>query len=448
MYNQIMSSFLAIPYYDIINFLKSHNNPIPILIDDAYREAWNVLINNPNIDRCTFINDYLIAHKLVVEIPIYRSSYILSSNDEELSSLSNLLLLTEINRERIIRILSYLNKLDADVSVFTKVPDDILGLIFSFVNHHTIKSVRYISKQFNSYYESENYDNMLRLSPIKMELNYKKYAKFQLMNIFLMKDQRHIYVEEVYILILTYNDNLYLLERSISKFNRKILMIMNNVAEIICIKGSDVKLINDKKENNYLFHGSLDHASGECISKVELINESERESMQEMYIKVFRLQNQCCINSKGFLCNLKGDPFQQFSNKCYIEKSGDLFLDDAGRIYALDYYFDHFAGFVLKNVRAISSLRNIISITGECKHHLTLDNKGNIYYFWYQRGIFRELKMISGIRKFIEISVNEDHGVAIDDFGRLYLFELEYIFEKNGIIEDEHMIENFNVFVF
>ena len=115
--------------HDAKLFLSINNQYIPKEESDIYTMTW-ILIKS-----CSYklipnsIHDFVIADNLKDnDLLIYKTSYILAASDNELIDLTHKLQLPVVFRNRIIRILGYLNKLDNDISI---LPDDIIKCIFA-----------------------------------------------------------------------------------------------------------------------------------------------------------------------------------------------------------------------------------------------------------------------------------------------------------------------------
>src|SRR5579871_3391044 len=102
-------SFTDIPLEDINTFLSS--NHIEVEDSDPYRTTLNSLLSENFYSIPDGISDWIIAYNIgKSQIPIaeYAMSTILFASDNDLQKLSQLLELPEVNKERIIRILTYL----------------------------------------------------------------------------------------------------------------------------------------------------------------------------------------------------------------------------------------------------------------------------------------------------------------------------------------------------
>ena len=159
-----MTSFTSIPVSDINKFLSSYNLPI---IESNYLTAWNILKSNPNLTIPDSIADYIISLNLFtnkIKIPTYDTSKILLANDKDLYELSHLLTLSNTNKERIIRILGYLHKLNNDMNIFDILPQEILQDIISRIDCQSIPLMYELSSKFSQL----NFDNALKINLLKV----------------------------------------------------------------------------------------------------------------------------------------------------------------------------------------------------------------------------------------------------------------------------------------
>src|SRR5688572_1348545 len=114
-----MASFYSIPYFDIISFLNEKEQLVSDNKETNYLTVWTLISSNPGIEiKQASIVDFVIAYNLslkgIQSLP-YKASIILTSPDKNLRALTEMLNLDSVDKERIIRILSYLNFLDNDI---------------------------------------------------------------------------------------------------------------------------------------------------------------------------------------------------------------------------------------------------------------------------------------------------------------------------------------------
>lgn len=168
--------FTSIPLDDIIYFLSKNNQPIPLNINDSYVSALKLIGSNtrpfiPNNPSDLLINyessnmpnsiiDWITIYNLAISniisgkhlsFPIRNASTILTSDDRDLQKLADSLSLQSVNKERIIRKLSYMNRLNNDMNVFDILSADILTYILSSLDYKTISIMRKISLKFYKY---------------------------------------------------------------------------------------------------------------------------------------------------------------------------------------------------------------------------------------------------------------------------------------------------------
>jgi alpha-tubulin suppressor-like RCC1 family protein len=158
----LADNFVTIPLEVIKNFLEYHSLNVPRDIKEIYQVAWEYLNHLPGLVIPFLpINDFVLARNLEGQISArHSSSSILNSNEKELRDLARSLGLPEvsrhldfgdqtINRERIIRILGYLNLLDNDGSVFDLLPKDILKIIGQHLDYCSLGFFSRISRRFH-----------------------------------------------------------------------------------------------------------------------------------------------------------------------------------------------------------------------------------------------------------------------------------------------------------
>lgn len=162
-----------IPFEDITYFLSENNQVVPKNKEQAYSNAWALIESGNATDAPPSVTDWIIARNLIstgIIIPKYKASKILTSSDQNLKALANILSLPlPIDKESMIRILGYLNKLDNDMSVFDTLPDDALESILRNLDCKSIFLMCNMSKRLTNFCTSE------KLSPIlseKLDVGY------------------------------------------------------------------------------------------------------------------------------------------------------------------------------------------------------------------------------------------------------------------------------------
>jgi alpha-tubulin suppressor-like RCC1 family protein len=165
-----VSTFTTIPFEDIKEFLGPSFSGLFDNPDWTYQVAREHLLERrPDrwVQSLSLI-DYLLAQQYRGSIKIkYLASSILQRPEKELSKLARSLGLNEINRERIIRILGFLNLLDNDLSVFDRLPWEILVLIGSSLNCRSLSFFTRISRRFRDLAEGK----LVGMIQTKLHLN-------------------------------------------------------------------------------------------------------------------------------------------------------------------------------------------------------------------------------------------------------------------------------------
>lgn len=167
---QIPPTFLTIPLEEINKFMRQYKQAIPAGYKEPeksemkYRLVWQyileyIVLGRPILSDAGYffpsvhISDYITTYDLRNKITKkYSASSILHSSDFNLSELSRSLGLLYPSKERIIRILGYLNLLDQDMSVFDLLPKDILWLIGIKLDFTSLGAFGRISRRFNEFF--------------------------------------------------------------------------------------------------------------------------------------------------------------------------------------------------------------------------------------------------------------------------------------------------------
>ena len=180
-----MASFTAIPYEDIKQFLTQNNILISNDKNQAYAQVWTMIQNNQVQLASAPIVDWIIAYNLAtnqVQFNEYNASDILFTPDANLQELSTFLGLDSVNKERIIRILGYLNKLNNNTNVYDMLPDDILGEVLSKLDCKTVALACKLSRRLDNFCKSGQLANVLRKT-INTTLNIENYNESQLLRL-------------------------------------------------------------------------------------------------------------------------------------------------------------------------------------------------------------------------------------------------------------------------
>jgi len=125
-----MTDIRDVPYEDIQEFLKANKKSYKNE-NDAYSKALILLKDNKVVGHTVKIVEWIIAHNLIkkkVNVPYYSSYEINNMPEIEVYQLSKLLTMKSNNRENIINILRYINKLK-DMELLPEIVDIIDDLL-------------------------------------------------------------------------------------------------------------------------------------------------------------------------------------------------------------------------------------------------------------------------------------------------------------------------------
>jgi alpha-tubulin suppressor-like RCC1 family protein len=127
----LTNAFLTIPLEEIKKYLRCFKLEIPRDPTKAYQLVWKFLVGHPDCSiPSVYVNDFVTARDLQGRITERCSvSSILRRPERELGSLAQALRLSGVNREKMFRILGYLNLLDHDMTFFDLLPLDIWRII-------------------------------------------------------------------------------------------------------------------------------------------------------------------------------------------------------------------------------------------------------------------------------------------------------------------------------
>lgn len=143
-------NFNRIPHHEIKKFLTD-NGLKPSNKDNDYSEAL-ILVTNYLYDSAPeIIYDYNIAQMIIEaegelahvkkRIASWRSSLILTQDESVLVLLADQLMLTDIDRTRMINVLNFLNKLNCDITVFELLNKQLLTKITNNLDHQSITNL-------------------------------------------------------------------------------------------------------------------------------------------------------------------------------------------------------------------------------------------------------------------------------------------------------------------
>ena len=398
-----MTSFTAIPFADITNFLSSiHHPPSNNQLSD-YSTAWYLLKSGEINSMPPAIADWFIAWNLSnekVSFDTYKTSEILLSTD--LSELSHQLTLTHPDKERIIRILGYLGRLDNDINVFDQLPQEILTNIASNLDCKTISLICRISSGFNAYCE-KNLDSVLRENLKQTyKFNLDKHTRQQLLTLCKISSQR-TFISCGYDLSLILTDSNKVYCCGSDQFKLTLINIPENVIQMSA--GYFHSLILSSTKQVYSFGHNINGQLG--------------------------LGNNTDTNVPTLI--------PKFDNIVQVVggDTSSMILTNDGKVYSFGYNPDGQLGlgnYDHTNIpRLISNLMNIIQISIKSSHALFLSDNNQVYSCGSndhgQLGLGLKDKnnkllptLIQGLSNIYQISTGGSYSLALTNDGNVYVF--------------------------
>lgn len=163
-----------IPLEDVETTLKKNGISN---IKNPYKSIKELIFSGKITSSSGSIINWILAYNAKKQhiIGIYNISQIIRASNDELMELSNLLGLQEINKDDIIQILFYLNKLKDD---FELLPYDLLIKIMSELRYDDLVLLNQTSKTINKLYHSSEFSNILQRK-IKDKINQPYTYRFE-----------------------------------------------------------------------------------------------------------------------------------------------------------------------------------------------------------------------------------------------------------------------------
>jgi alpha-tubulin suppressor-like RCC1 family protein len=145
-----MLPFSTLPLEAIQSVAHYHQLALPSDLQGKYQMVWDFVSNNQELYYpSVLVADYLWAYQKRNAIKTkYSTSSIVLGSPESLEELVVALDLPELDRARILRILTYLELLDDDFSAFDKLPDEIIYFIASKVECQSLGLLCELSQKF------------------------------------------------------------------------------------------------------------------------------------------------------------------------------------------------------------------------------------------------------------------------------------------------------------
>jgi hypothetical protein len=428
----------VIPLSDIKIFISENNFELSNNIEDLYKDALYIINTGKYSYLPESIRDWIIAKNLrnkeYLDIPTYKSSDIILSSYDKFENLAKQLNLIEINKDQILRILTYLGKLDNDMSVFDKLPDDNIKNIMSNLDCESIMLMCKLSIRILKICNEDNtLINILKERFTSVGYDVTNFDLKQLINMCKILNRKYPTMtgngDKLYVLN---NDYIYIITfRNINNENFTTIEKTLDATNVIQIVYTDKKLL--MLNNN----GTLHYINLDSFERIEIVN----------------LNNVLYILPETKLTVITADgttfSFGLEENKVYASKkiiSIKIIDESIGTCNSLRLTTDNI---VYDYQKQIPNLNNIVRISsGDC-HNLALRSDGKVYSWgeneYGQLGLGNEQKtkiptQISDINNVVDILAGSGVSLFLTNNGKIYKCGREF----DTIDDVPYQIEDIN----
>jgi hypothetical protein len=350
-----MSRFSDIPLDDIVFLLKTYKQEVN---KNIYLTAWNYITTNKNILVPESIADWIIAYNNINNLrPTKLSSIIFGSKDELLS-----LGIDTISKKRIIRVLTYADKLIDDKEFLNNLPDDVLIKIFEDIDCKTYLDICSISKRFEKLCNKGTLSKILNNTT---EFDTTSFNKNELLGLCGMKKYKtsisSYYDSSIYgDYILKIDNGLLYRNNSLIYDKEYFVSIEKTIAY-----GNKVILLN--KEGEVFIYDPAKNPVPDQVLEEKGITQGQ------MY------DNNLCILYNGKVYEYDGRKIELLNNldnviKFFINRHLSLFLTNDGTLFTFNS--------AIKTLEKINNGRPVkfVDFVIKASDILVLDAEGNIYY--------------------------------------------------------------------
>ena len=411
-----MATITDVPLDDIKLFLTSNNRPIPQTPEKIYLTAIDLIRSGTAQNIPPSIADFIIATNLAshgIKVPTIKLTDILNANDNDLRDLSNLLTLSYIDKERIIRILDYLDVLINDSDIFDTLSPEIFEKVVEQLDCRSMLLLCQLSNKFQDFCQFR-LDDLLRkkLSSIT-KLNLTNYSRLDLVRLcqFPSHYPNNISVASVHTLLLNIHKEVYVCgdnnagQLGLGDYSNKNTPTKNDFLQDIVqvAAGYNHSLVLSEDGLVYSFGRNTSGCLGIGLTSQELPATSKPTIVIEDIIQV------AAGNNHSLVLDRDGNVLS-----CGNNSLGQLGLGD--NIY-------------VTTMEIIPSINNIIQISTGIAYSLALTNTGQVYAWGYNS--FGQLglgyifntnipTLLSTISNIVQVSAGSSHSLMLNNEGKVY----------------------------
>ena len=421
---------------DATALLEMYGEPIPDDPVQVYNAVYDLLSEiSPDDPIPTGIEDLYVAQDLtniIEHVPIITLSDILFSSEDDLIDLSTDLGLSEVDKERIIRILGYLGKLENDTSFIDTLPLEIVEEIAVNLDCKSLFLLCSVSKKFNSLCNDSHV--------LKRIIRNKGYqGNLEQVDVKELKSMCHVLESGKFVPREAY---------SMNNVDGTMTKILDNIVQVSVGFEHYLFLSVDGRVYGFgnNFYGVLGLPEFKNYTEPQLIpglvNIKQVSAGHDHTLclsfdgKVYGLGN----NSDGQLGPLRGKNstpkrIPGLNNIVQVSAGAgrSLCLRDDGQVYGFgvnlggELGFGH--GYPIYNPALIPKLNNIKQVLSCQYHSLFLTKDGQVYglgsNFDGQLGLGNikqvlEPKLIPNIKNIVQVAGNDAHSLFLRDDGQVY----------------------------
>jgi hypothetical protein len=424
-----MNGFIKVPHEDITFFLSSYGQNIPDDTEESYIMAYDLLNINRDHDIQVpeSIADWIISNKVKLNKK-YLLSYILSASKNDLDELRTQLLLPDTNKERIIRILSYANMLDNDLSYFDMLPEEVIEKILLELDCKTIVLMcKFLNKQcrlyqllsgsLSKYLDPKNKyseDELLTICKSTSNIEKNKVGRLDISTYFIIGRNRSVYIADKKSYRTTSTSNV---NKIFANDTDQSAFFLTDSGEVYVYGNNEYGQLGLVTTNNVLTNPLL------------LPDIKDIKMVSQTYYATYLLSNDGNVYVMGTVENQRvslskiddiSDIVSMSANKNSI-----VFLGNDGSVYG---YGNNFYGVLIlkdkfEGIHKILDGEDIKQIQLSEKYLYILTSGGKIYYAGGRtegKKYKSNIKEVENIKNVKQITVGKFFAVALTYDGKLY----------------------------